>query len=129
MSKSKASAKSAAATAPTAEKSIVAELWSQYNKHSTRKMKLIDGFLAYVLATGVLQFVYCVGFGTFPFNSFLSGFLSTVGVFVFAVSLRMQINPQNASAFAANPRTPERAFADFLFSTLVLFLAVVNFMG
>ncbi|ETW02063.1 hypothetical protein H310_05675 [Aphanomyces invadans] len=128
MAKAK-SAKAAAAPSPSPDKSIVAELWSQYNKNSTRKMKLIDGFLAYVLATGVLQFVYCVVFGTYPFNSFLSGFLATVGVFVFAVSLRMQINPLNVDAFAANPRTPERAFADFLFCSLLLFLVVVNFMG
>jgi len=29
-----------------------------------------------------MQVLYCALVGTFPFNSFLSGFLSTVGVFV-----------------------------------------------
>ena len=45
-------------------------------------MKLLDGFLVYVLLTGVLQFLYCLLVGTFPFNAFLSGFICTVGVFV-----------------------------------------------
>ncbi|OQR92618.1 dolichyl-diphosphooligosaccharide-protein glycosyltransferase subunit [Achlya hypogyna] len=108
---------------------ILADLVAQYNKNTPRKMKLIDGFLAYVLATGVLQFIYCMLVGTFPFNSFLSGFISTVGVFVLTVSLRMQINPTNAEAFSSAPRSAERAFADYLFCNLILFLVVMNFMG
>jgi oligosaccharyltransferase complex subunit epsilon len=32
--------------------------------------------------TGIVQFVYCALVGTFPFNAFLSGFISTVGSFV-----------------------------------------------
>ncbi|OQR96028.1 acyl-CoA synthetase [Thraustotheca clavata] len=108
---------------------IVSDLLTQYSKNTPRKMKLIDGFLAYVLATGILQFVYCMLVGTFPFNSFLSGFISTVGVFVLTVSLRMQINPTNAEAFDSAPRSSERAFADYLFCNLILFLVVMNFMG
>ncbi|KAG9411877.1 Dolichyl-diphosphooligosaccharide-protein glycosyltransferase subunit dad1 [Aphanomyces cochlioides] len=121
--------KESAAAEPTSTQSIVADLWTQYSKNTPRKVKLIDGFLVYVLATGILQFVYCVLVGTFPFNSFLSGFLSTVGVFVLTVSLRMQIDPSNQQAFAASPRSPQRAFADYLFCNCILFLVVMNFMG
>jgi hypothetical protein len=32
--------------------------------------------------TGIVQFVYCALVGTFPFNAFLSGFISTVGSFI-----------------------------------------------
>lgn len=36
----------------------------------------------YVAATAIVQFVYCCLVGTFPFNSFLAGFMSCVGMFV-----------------------------------------------
>jgi oligosaccharyltransferase complex subunit epsilon len=66
----------------------VGSIWSdfraKYEKTTPKKIKLIDGFLAYVLATGILQFIYCALVGNFPFNSFLSGFVCTVGVFVLA---------------------------------------------
>jgi oligosaccharyltransferase complex subunit epsilon len=105
------------------------DVWSQYKKNTPKKMKLIDGFLAYVMMTGIVQFVYCAMVGTFPFNSFLSGFLSTVGVFVLTVSLRMQINPSNKRAFSAVSRSNERAFADYLFCNMLLFLVVMHYMG
>ena len=38
-----------------------------------------------------LQFVYCCLVGTFPFNAFLSGFISCVGSFVLGVCLRLQV--------------------------------------
>lgn len=41
------------------------------------------------------------------------------------VSLRMQINPDNEF----KDRTEQRAFADYLFCNLILFLVVFNFMG
>ncbi|DBA03565.1 TPA: hypothetical protein N0F65_011466, partial [Lagenidium giganteum] len=104
---------------------ILCDLWTQYEKSTSKKIKLIDGFLAYVLATGILQFIYCMLVGTFPFNSFLAGFVCTVGVFVLAVSLRMQINPENEF----KDRTEQRAFADYLFCNIILFLVVFNFMG
>ncbi|KAF4323129.1 hypothetical protein BBO99_00002674 [Phytophthora kernoviae] len=105
--------------------SILGDFCAKYDKTTPKKIKLIDGFLAYVLATGVLQFIYCTLVGTFPFNSFLAGFVCTVGVFVLAVSLRMQINPENNFG----DRTEQRAFADYLFCNIILFLVVFNFMG
>ncbi len=48
------------------------------------KLKLIDAYLLYILLTGIVQFAYCVIVGTFPFNAFLSGFISAVGSFVLA---------------------------------------------
>ena len=44
-------------------------------------------FQGYILITGVIQFVYCCLVGTFPFNSFLSGFISCVGYVSFDDSL------------------------------------------
>lgn len=91
---------------------------------------------------GAVQMLYCLLVGTFPFNSFLAGFISCVSSFVLAVSLRIQCNPENSSVFAAYAGSgasdaaaptkrllPERAFADFLFAHLVLHLVVFNFLG
>lgn len=74
----------AKASASSGVGGILSDFASQYDKSTPKKVKLIDGFLAYVLATGILQFIYCAMVGTFPFNSFLSGFVCTVGVFVLA---------------------------------------------
>ena len=41
--------------------------------------------------TALIQLAYCALVGTFPFNSFLAGFLPTVGMFVLTVCLRMQV--------------------------------------
>ncbi|KAF1783357.1 hypothetical protein PC129_g13652 [Phytophthora cactorum] len=112
-------------TADAGVGSILGDLCAKYDKTTPKKIKLIDGFLAYVLATGVLQFIYCMLVGNFPFNSFLAGFVCTVGVFVLAVSLRMQVNPENNFG----DRTEQRAFADYLFCNIILFLVVFNFMG
>nr|CCA17765.1 dolichyldiphosphooligosaccharideprotein glycosyltransferase subunit putative [Albugo laibachii Nc14] len=109
--------------------STVCAIWNdfkhQYRKETPKKLQLLDGFLAYVLATGILQFVYCILVGSFPFNSFLSGFICTVGVFVLTVSLRMQVDASNKFT----DRSEQRAFADYLFCNLILFLVVFNFMG
>ena len=98
-----------------------------YCKTTTTKLKLIDIYLLYILLTGAIQFLYCCMVGTFPFNSFLAGFISCVGSFILGVNLRMQSNPKNAHEF--NGILPERAFADFLLASLVLHLVVVNFIG
>lgn len=96
-------------------------------KETTTKLKLIDIYLLYILLTGAFQFLYCCIVGTFPFNAFLSGFISCVGSFILGVNLRMQSNPKNAHEF--DYILPERAFSDFLFAHLILHLVVVNFIG
>lgn len=63
---------------------VAQTLFAQYQKTTPRRLKLIDAYLFYILITGVLQFVYGCLFGTFPFNAFLAGFISTVASFVLA---------------------------------------------
>uniref|UniRef100_A0A915AKS5 Dolichyl-diphosphooligosaccharide--protein glycosyltransferase subunit DAD1 n=1 Tax=Parascaris univalens TaxID=6257 RepID=A0A915AKS5_PARUN len=106
---------------------ILCKLFDDYKRTTSSKLKIIDAYLFYVLITGVIQFVYCVLVGTFPFNSFLSGFISTVGCFVLAASLRIQVNPENKSMFPHI--SPERAFADFIFAHIILHLVIANFLG
>lgn len=72
----------------------------------------INAYLAAVFLTGVIQLVYCLLVGSFPFNSFLAGFLSCVTSFVLAVGLKLT-----------------GQFKGFLFANLVLHLAVLMFIG
>ncbi|MCJ8742012.1 hypothetical protein PDJAM_G00077380 [Pangasius djambal] len=107
--------------------SVISKFIDEYASSTSAKLKLVDAYLLYILLTGAFQFLYCLLVGTFPFNSFLSGFISCVGSFILAVCLRIQINPQNKAEFLSI--SPERAFADFLFAHTVLHLVVINFVG
>merc|ERR1712025_56967 len=106
---------------------VLTKLYKEYNDLTPQKLKIIDSFLLYVMVTGIFQFLYCCLVGTFPFNSFLSGFISCVGTFVLGVCLRVQTNPRNQSEFRGI--SPERAFADFIFANIILHLVVMNFIG
>lgn len=107
--------------------SVISRFLEEYLSSTPQRLKLLDAYLLYILLTGALQFGYCLLVGTFPFNSFLSGFISCVGSFILAVCLRIQINPQNKADFQGI--SPERAFADFLFASTILHLVVMNFVG
>ncbi|XP_044736324.1 dolichyl-diphosphooligosaccharide--protein glycosyltransferase subunit DAD1 [Chrysoperla carnea] len=106
---------------------VLYKFYNEYTSHTPKKLKIIDAYLLYVLLTGIVQFVYCCLVGTFPFNSFLSGFISSVSCFVLGVCLRLQVNPENKNQF--NSISPERGFADFVFAHVVLHLVVMNFIG
>lgn len=61
---------------------VLHKFYDEYVNNTSKKLKLIDAYLFYIVLTGVIQFLYCCLVGTFPFNSFLSGFISTVSCFV-----------------------------------------------
>lgn len=63
--------------------SIVQDVWKSYQS-TPLNLRLIDAFMAFLVFTGVTQFLYCVLVGNYPFNAFLSGFTATVGQFVLA---------------------------------------------
>lgn len=62
--------------------SVASRFLEEYTTTTTNKLKVVDAYLLYILLTGALQFLYCLLVGTFPFNSFLSGFISCVGCFI-----------------------------------------------
>ncbi|KAL5961026.1 Dolichyl-diphosphooligosaccharide--protein glycosyltransferase subunit DAD1 [Taenia solium] len=107
--------------------SIVCDVCHEYKQTTPLRLRLIDIYLFYVFITGVIQFLYCCLVGTFPFNAFLAGFISTVASFILAVCLRMHSNPQNTDVFP--DYMPEWAFGNFIFAHVVLHLAVFNFIG
>jgi oligosaccharyltransferase complex subunit epsilon len=122
---SKASASAAASSGNAL--AVFGKLLDEYQSTTPKKLKLIDAYLFCILLTGIFQFAYCLLVGTFPFNSFLSGFISTVACFILGTCYRIQINKANQSAF--NNVSSERAFADFIFAHVILHLVVVNFIG
>ena len=82
--------------------SAVSTTYKDYINSLTPRLKLIDIFLTFLVSLGVLQFVYVLIVGNFPFNAFLGGFISCVGQFVLTVSLRLQYNFENNSNNASN---------------------------
>lgn len=63
-----------------------------------------------------------------PFNAFLAGFSACVGQFVLTASLRIQTNPANRKEFSES-FSDERAFADFVFGSLILHFFCINFIN
>lgn len=43
---------------------------------------MLDAYLLFCIVTGVTQFVYYFIAGSFQYNAFLGGFISSVGAFV-----------------------------------------------
>ncbi|KAF9431265.1 Dolichyl-diphosphooligosaccharide-protein glycosyltransferase subunit dad1 [Podila epigama] len=91
-------------------KSATNSLISSYFKGTPKSLKLIDGYMVYILLTGIIQFVYVILAGTFPNNAFLAGFISTVASFILAANLRIQTNPKNASQF---PTTSPESYLQY----------------
>ncbi|CAO3702524.1 unnamed protein product [Rhizopus stolonifer] len=79
---------------------------TSYHANTPNSLKLIDIYLTYIMFTGIAQFVYMLLVGTFPYNAFLGGFISTVGSFVLAANLRIQTNTTNKDSFQG--MSPER---------------------
>ncbi|KAJ1021144.1 hypothetical protein NDA16_003930 [Ustilago loliicola] len=118
---------SAASSASTSSSSPLSTLYNSYVDNTPKRLKVVDAFLVFLMLSGIIQFVYCALITNFPFNSFIAGFASTVGQFVLAASLRIQANPENGKTF---PKvSPERAFGDFLFGSVILHFFVFNFLG
>ncbi|SJX65168.1 related to apoptotic cell death regulator DAD1 [Sporisorium reilianum f. sp. reilianum] len=118
---------SASTPASTSTQSPLSTLYNSYVDNTPKRLKVVDAFLVFLMLSGIIQFVYCALITNFPFNSFIAGFASTVGQFVLAASLRIQANPENGKTF---PKvSPERAFGDFLFGSVILHFFVFNFLG
>lgn len=64
--------------------SVLRRFLEEYSSGTPSKIKVIDAYLLYMVLTGAFAFLYCLLVGTFPFNSFLSGFISCVASFTLA---------------------------------------------
>jgi oligosaccharyltransferase complex subunit epsilon len=106
---------------------LAADVYGQYVQNTPQPTKLVDAFLAFLVAVGVLQFAYCVLAGNFPFNAFLSGFSATVGQFVLTASLRVQTIGTYKQEFSRI--SPERAFADYIVCSLILHFFCISYIN
>ncbi|SPN96984.1 related to apoptotic cell death regulator DAD1 [Cephalotrichum gorgonifer] len=106
---------------------VVYDVVAHYNKTTPQRTKLIDLFMVYLLVVAAIQLIYCVVVGDYPFNAFLSGFISAIGQFVLTASLRVQTNTTDKNEFPTI--SPERAFADYIFCSLILHFFVVNLVN
>lgn len=94
------------------------------NVKNNKQLLLIDSFLAFLVALGVLQFIFVLVIrDNFPFNAFLSGFVLCVGQFVLLVSLRLQLN----SPFKGISKP--RAFGEFVIASLILHFISLHFIN
>ncbi|AEO66013.1 uncharacterized protein THITE_2113728 [Thermothielavioides terrestris NRRL 8126] len=73
---------------------IVGNVVAHYLDTTPQRTKLLDAFMAFLVAVGALQFAYCVLAGNYPFNAFLSGFAATVGQFVLTGRLEFSHPPR-----------------------------------
>ncbi|RVX67625.1 hypothetical protein B0A52_08154 [Exophiala mesophila] len=128
---------------------IIVHVWNKYVQDTPSRTILLDVFMAWLVVVGAVQFLYCILAGNYPFNAFLSGFSAAVGQFVLTASLRMQTSerpPADASLVAKKTTaktidgvtgeiiedtrvSTERAFADFVFGSLILHGFCVNFIN
>lgn len=84
---------------------VLHKFYDEYVQNTPKKLKLIDAYLFYIVLTGVIQFLYCCLVGTFPFNSFLSGFISTISCFVLGGRLNYTKTNWNQSKSAESIKT------------------------
>ncbi|OJJ60129.1 hypothetical protein ASPSYDRAFT_44539 [Aspergillus sydowii CBS 593.65] len=123
---------------------IAIHVWQQYLTTTPQRTMLLDAFMAFLVLVGAVQFAYCVLAGNYPFNAFLSGFCAAVGQFVLTASLRMQTNPvTDSGSKSSGPAkgakivgedkdggvSHERAFADYIFGSLILHFFCINFIN
>lgn len=76
----------------------VAAFRRRYAAERTPVLAVVDSLLVLAVVVSVIQLGYCAMVGTFPFNSFLSGFAASLGVFVLTGAA-----PAHSTAAAAVP--------------------------
>ncbi|KAL4997338.1 DAD family-domain-containing protein [Aspergillus recurvatus] len=125
---------------------IAVHVWHQYLTTTPQRTMLLDAFMAFLVLVGGVQFAYCVLAGNYPFNAFLSGFCAAVGQFVLTASLRMQTSSVERGSGSSKGKgsggkvvepgdgvdggvSHERAFADYVFGSLILHFFCINFIN
>jgi len=104
--------------------STLKNTWDLYAQETPERVRLLDLFMVVLTMQGSTLLIYCFIVGTFPFNSFLSGFIACFGTCILTACLRMQVlDPEKFRI------TSERTFADYLVANLFLHLGCICFLG
>jgi len=109
-------------------------VWRAYQSSTDHKLKIIDCYLLFVVATLAIQILYILIAGFFPRNSALGGLLSCTGSAVLGVVLRAQVNPDNLPKTGAADEakfqiSSKSAFGEFLVCHAILHVAVFTMLG
>lgn len=118
---------------------LLTTLVANYAAKSSPLAKFLDIYLLFCIANGVLQAVYYLMAGSFQYNAFLGGFISSVGSFVLAgkhndtLNKGLKITSANirlkeSIAAKGNKPLPEHLIAEFILGTVVLNLFIANFI-
>jgi hypothetical protein len=67
---------------------MVQDIQDNYVNNATKRQRLIDGYLSFVVLATILQVVYCQISGAYPFNAFLGSLFTSVGIFALALVMR-----------------------------------------
>jgi oligosaccharyltransferase complex subunit epsilon len=106
-------------------KHIVTSFVGSYQQTTAWKIRLIDSYIVFSGLVFMIQLIYIVLNGLYPMNSLLAGLIVCIGSITLTVSLRLQVNPVTKVDGYSN----EKAFAEYLFATLLLYIACINFLG
>ncbi|KAJ9447752.1 Dolichyl-diphosphooligosaccharide--protein glycosyltransferase subunit DAD1 [Diplonema papillatum] len=98
-----------------------------YNDSTSHKLKVCDAFIVFFALNCFILFLYRGLVGSFPFNAYLGGLFSNMGMLIFTVCLRMQAAPANEPQFQGV--THESSFCDYSLCAVLLLFTSVHFMG
>jgi hypothetical protein len=73
----------------SAAQNALQELWRAYRDTTESRLKIVDAFLVFIMLSGVFQFLYFVLVTDFPFNAFISGYVTLHLVFVQQILIRV----------------------------------------
>eukprot|EP01028_Stygiella_incarcerata_P013427 TRINITY_DN82299_c0_g1_i1.p2 TRINITY_DN82299_c0_g1~~TRINITY_DN82299_c0_g1_i1.p2 ORF type:complete len:129 (+),score=41.33 TRINITY_DN82299_c0_g1_i1:118-504(+) len=124
-------------------KEAVREGWEKYVSTGSPRLHLLDLFSLFCFVVGLIQLVYCFLVGTFPFNSFLSGFFAAVGSGFLTIVFRRQMSlnvarkshkgegeaSKEQKEDALSTSSVEQSLMEYLFCEMVLFVCVWSFIG
>ena len=99
--------------------------YNEYLAQTPLHIRTLDYFLIFAAAEGIILMTYLLLVGSFPYNSFLSAFITAVGFFIFVICLRLQVS--YPAAFGG--LSSEQAYAEFVICNIILFFVVWTFMG
>ncbi|PVU88912.1 hypothetical protein BB561_005644 [Smittium simulii] len=102
------------------------EISQNYIQLTPLHLKVMDSYMILCVALGVIQMLYCILVGTYPYNAFLAGFGSAVASFCLTANLRIKSNPINQHP---GSQSPKAVFAEYVFCNFVLHFIVMNFLG
>ena len=87
------------------------------------KLRMLDNLIILSLVTFVIQVVYGVLFNRDPFNTFIAGVFSSLGLFGLSVSLRIQLSD---STFDDKPMS--KLIFEYIIGCLCLFFSAMLLM-